>query len=316
MCESGLRTRAKVPHAQVVKFEESAVTGADSAYTLKRSRFGVRQIGRGPITMVSLPSVAFVVAFIVAAIVLVIFGLGDQGTAVALRATARWSFLLFLPAYAGGALARLWPRLSGLARHGRELGLAYASAQLVHVGLVVWFIHIAAAASGAMLFFWIGIFCTYCLALFSLPWLQNALGPPLWRILRAIALEYIAITFAADFITLHAQNLGKHPLSYLPFALMLVGAAGLRFVVFWDGRLRPLGKSISVKISGAPLRSLLGRMFHGRFVWSALSFITTIIILLTLDDALGTAFDASFVLYGPSVAVLAGYELLKSTIRG
>jgi hypothetical protein len=45
-----------------------------------------------------------------------------------------------------------------------------------------------------------------------------------------MALEYIALVFAADFILLplRADGLGKYPLPYLPFALMLVGGAGLR----------------------------------------------------------------------------------------
>ena len=57
---------------------------------------------------------------------LLAFGAGEHGVKLALRATARMAFLLFLPAYAGGALARLagpqirlaapvrpqpWPRL-------------------------------------------------------------------------------------------------------------------------------------------------------------------------------------------------------------
>ena len=86
---------------------------------------------------------AFIIAFVLAAGVLIIFGVGERGTAIALRATARWSFLLFWFAYVGGSIAWLCgPRFDGLARRGRDLGLAYASAQLVHVGLVLWIIHI------------------------------------------------------------------------------------------------------------------------------------------------------------------------------
>jgi dTDP-4-dehydrorhamnose 3,5-epimerase len=42
-----------------------------------------------------------------------------------------------------------------------------------------------------MVFFWVGMLCTYLLALFSLPRLGDALGPRLWRIFCTIALEYI-----------------------------------------------------------------------------------------------------------------------------
>ena len=199
-------------------------------------------------------------AFLIAlALAVIIFGVGERGTAIALRATARWSFLLFWFAYAGGAMAWLCrPRLDGLARHGRDLGLAFASAQLVHVGLVLWIIHIATGPSGAMVFFWVGIFCTYLLALFSAPRLRDALEPRLWRIFRTIALEYIALAFAADFITQHPPRLGT--LSYLPFALMLVSGAGLRFVAFWDRRLRPLRENLSLRVPGPPSLSQFGRM--------------------------------------------------------
>ena len=167
-----------------------------------------RWIGWLPTTTLSWMAAAFLIALALAVIVLVIFGVGERGTAIALRATARWSFLLFWFAYAGGAIAWLCrPRFDGLARHGRELGLAYASAQLVHVGLVLWIIHIATGPTGAMVFFWVGIFCTYLLALFSVPRLRDALEPRLWRIFRTIALEYIAIAFTADFVTLHAAEL-------------------------------------------------------------------------------------------------------------
>ena len=46
----------------------------------------------------------------------------------------------------------------------------------------------------------------------------------------------IALVFASDFILgpLQAGGLGKYPLTHLPFALMLVGGAGLRVAAFWD----------------------------------------------------------------------------------
>ena len=59
-------------------------------------------------------------------------------------------------------------------------------------------------------------------------------GHAWWRTLRTAAIEYIALVFAADFILapLQANALGKYPLSYLPFALLLIGGAGLRFATY------------------------------------------------------------------------------------
>jgi hypothetical protein len=165
---------------------------------------------------------------VAAALAAIIFGAVDahDRVGVALRVTARWSFLLFWLGYTGSAMATLWgPPFTGLARHGREFGLAFASAQLVHVGLILL------SGSGAgMAFFWAGIVFTYLLALFSLPGLRDALGPRLWRICLVISLNYIALVFAADFIEgpLKSRGIANYPLSYVPFALMLVAGVVLR----------------------------------------------------------------------------------------
>jgi hypothetical protein len=184
---------------------------------------------------------AFVIALALAAIAFANLGAGDQGTFVALRLTARWSFLLFWFAYAGGAITKLSGlRLGGLERRGREFGLAFASAQLVHVGLVLWLFNILTGPVDAMVFFWVGVLCTYLLAIFSLPRLRDALGLRIWRAFRLIALEYIALVFADDFILapLQATGFRSYPLSYLPFAVMLVGAIGLRLATILQ--VRPL----------------------------------------------------------------------------
>jgi hypothetical protein len=174
---------------------------------------------------------AFVVSLVLAAIVLGMAGAGEHGTALALRVTARWCFLLFWPAYAGGALARFCgPRFAGLARQGRAFGLAFAAALSVHVGLVLWLMAVAADQRTPMLVFWAGVACTYALALLSLPRLHDWLGPRLWRIACEGAMQYIALVFAVDFIVepLQANGPGKYPLSYLPFVVMLVAGALLR----------------------------------------------------------------------------------------
>lgn len=179
--------------------------------------------------------IAFLVAVGLAAAVLATFGTGSRGTLMALRVTARWSFVLFWLAYTGAAVSRLiGPRLAGLARRGREVGLAFASAQLVHVSLVVWLIYIG-SGPGRMIFFWVGILLfTYLLALLSLPLLRNALGERLWRILLNLGLEYIALVFAVDFILipLQAHGVRAYPLTYVPFGLMLLAGTALRCAAF------------------------------------------------------------------------------------
>jgi hypothetical protein len=174
---------------------------------------------------------AFVISLALAALVLAIAGAGEHGTALALRATARWCFVLFWPAYAGSALARFGgPRFAVLARHGRAFGLAFAAALTVHVGLVLRLMEVAAGQRTPMLLFWAGVACTYALALLSLPRLRDWLGPRPWRIACEGAMQYIALVFAVDFIVepLQANGPAKYPLSYLPFVIMLLVGALLR----------------------------------------------------------------------------------------
>lgn len=188
---------------------------------------------------------AFLISLVVAAITLGKFGAGEHGIAQALRATARWCFALFWPAYVGGALARFGgPRFAALARllarHGREFGLAFAAALAVHIALVLWLLHVATRPQGLMLVFWVGVLCTCALALFSLPRLRDMLGPRLWRLLTELALHYIALVFAVDFIVepLRAGGPGRYPQGYLPFAVTLIGAAALRLAA--HAQRRPL----------------------------------------------------------------------------
>src|SRR5260370_34079585 len=111
---------------------------------------------------------AFGVGLCLAAVVLAIEGIDVNSLKIALRVTARWSFLLFWVAYAGGAMATLFgPAFAPLARRGREFGLAYAAAQLIHLGLVVWLFLITfrpPLSGQSLVFFFTGIVWTYLLA--------------------------------------------------------------------------------------------------------------------------------------------------------
>ncbi|MGH6671766.1 MAG: hypothetical protein ACRECV_07300 [Xanthobacteraceae bacterium] len=193
--------------------------------------FGSRGIAAHAIGAPVWMAAAFLVSAALAALVLAAFGAGERGTALALRVTARWCFLLFWAAYAGGALAKFFgSRFAILARHGRTFGLAFASALLVHVALVVWLYVIVADQRAPMLFFWAGVLCTYALALFSVARLRDALGSRLWRLAMELALQYIMLVFAADFIVepLRASGPDKYPLSYVPFVIMVAGGIALR----------------------------------------------------------------------------------------
>jgi hypothetical protein len=172
---------------------------------------------------------AFGVALAIAALVLVLVGADNKGTRLALELTARWSFVLFWFAYAGNAVAVLVGP-PGLAGHGRDFGLAFASAHLVHIGLIVWLGYILGRvplSGGLLLFFLIALFCTYLLAGLSFGGVK-ALGSA-WPPLRFVAMNYILIAFGRDFVlpVIHPKpnqmNAG-HFLFYAPFMLVSIAA--------------------------------------------------------------------------------------------
>lgn len=190
-------------------------------------------------------SAAFCAALAAAVVALGIFGTGEKGTGIALRLTGRLSLLLFWPAYAGAAIAALFgKRFDILARHRRNFGLAYASAHLVHVGLVAHLISMSARPiiESIMPFFAVGVVWTYLLALSSWERFSQLFSPSLWHILRNIGLEYLALVFFADLVLLPVQVYTSHPFQYLPFSILIIVGAILRMTVM-IGRLAPCWSS-------------------------------------------------------------------------
>ena len=172
---------------------------------------------------------AFGIALAIASMVLAVRGTDNAGIRLALELTARWSFLLFWLAYAGNAVATLF-NIEQLAGKGREFGLAFASAHLVHIGLVIWLGTILGRvplSGGLLLFFLIALFCTYLLAGLSFGGVK-ALGPA-WPPLRFVVMNYILIAFGRDFVlpVLYPKpnqvNLG-HFLFYAPFLILSLAA--------------------------------------------------------------------------------------------
>ena len=187
---------------------------------------------------------AFAMALAITAITLALHGTDNKATRLALELTARFSFVLFWLAYAGGALAALL-RIDALAGRGREFGLAFAAAHLVHVGLVIWLgvlMGKVPLSGGLLIFFLVGLAFTYLLALLSFGG-ARALGP-LWQPLRFVGMNYILIAFARDFVlpVLYpkpTQYNVPHFLAYAPFAAASVAAPLLVLAVTMRQRAAP-----------------------------------------------------------------------------
>ncbi|MGB6486857.1 MAG: hypothetical protein WBE91_08250, partial [Steroidobacteraceae bacterium] len=139
--------------------------------------------------------------------------------------------------YTGGPLAVVFgSRFQPLARRGRELGLAFASAHLRPAGLVVWLYHISSKAplgASSAIFFGTALGFTYLLALLSIPTLATALPRLLWRAIVIVGMEFIAYAFLSDFLRANPFGQGiSRLIAYLPFTAFAVAAALLRITAY------------------------------------------------------------------------------------
>ena len=177
-------------------------------------------------------------ALALAGAVLADYGTGPVGIGQAVRYTARWSFLFFWLSYVGGAMVILFGSVfAGLARRARALGLAFATALQVHIGLVIWLgvvIGQIPLQGGLLWFFLVALFFSYLLVLLSFGIGMRNLGR-LWRPLLFLGTTYILIAFGRDFVLGALDQKAQHWLyaaEYLPFALLSLVAIPLRLAAF------------------------------------------------------------------------------------
>jgi hypothetical protein len=145
----------------------------------------------------------------------------------ALRATARWSFVWFWLASVAAPLCTLFgPRFKPLAQHARDLGLSFASAHLVHIGLVAWMYVVSVPDLGrtAVILFSTGAVWTYLIAILSFADVSKGIPPRAVRLFRITGVEYISVVFFIDFYKNPFGGGWKHAIFYAPFvALTAVG---------------------------------------------------------------------------------------------
>jgi hypothetical protein len=177
-------------------------------------------------------SSAFFAELTLAVVVLGFRGANESGTLAALSMTARLSFLYFWLAYTGSALTAVFGRLfEPLKKRAREFGLAFASAHLVHLGLVGWLCIVGDAPSvSVFVIFGTAVIWTYLLALFSVGSLRQKLGPAGWWILQVLGMNFILYVFAIDFIKSPIIGSLRHTIEYLPFVLLTIAAPTLRLL--------------------------------------------------------------------------------------
>jgi hypothetical protein len=187
----------------------------------------------------------FSTAGLAAALVL-LFGTGTFGLGRALGATGRLSFLLFWLAYAGGALRTLFgSAFEPIAARGRDFGLAFAAAQAVHVGLVVWLFAISGLApqSGPLVWFLAaGVFWTYLLAVLSTRRIARTLGQVRWRMIRLAGMEYVSLVCLFSFVNHPVPGTTWSFVTYALFIALSVMGTFLRLAA-WASRGATLAKN-------------------------------------------------------------------------
>nr|WP_294516954.1 hypothetical protein [uncultured Rhodopila sp.] len=193
-----------------------------------------------------LAGAAFCLAAILAGAALSIFGTGAAGLARALQVTARFSFLLFWLAYAGGAMKTLFGAgFQTIAWRGRDFGLSFASAQLVHVALIAWLYRTAGELPLSRPVFMcqmIALAWTFLLSLLSIHRVALALGHLRWRMLRVTGMESISFAFLVYFLNHPADGTISVLAFYVPFATMCVLGTILRLAA-WASRGATVTKS-------------------------------------------------------------------------
>ncbi len=139
--------------------------------------------------------------------------------------------MLFFPAYVGGPLVSIFGNaFSPLRARARDFGLAFASAILVHLGLVFYLCATGdPPGKGTFFIFGIAALFTYVLALLSIPRVRKALPVFLWPPIRAVATNYIAIAFILDFAKSPKGDF-RAAIEYLPFAAFAIGGLILNLV--------------------------------------------------------------------------------------
>ncbi len=197
---------------------------------------------------------AFAAELAAAVAVLAVLGTQKRGIDAGLAATARVSFLFFWLAYSGGALTTVFgPLFQPIKARGREFGLAFAAAHLVHMGLVVWLCAIGETpAIGVFLFFGTALVFTYALALFSIGAVQASLNPNLWWLLRVVGMNFIAYAFAVDFFRDPLDTNPKHVAEYVPFLVLSAAGPALRGAAIVKKRWGPPRPSVFVRNEAVP----------------------------------------------------------------
>lgn len=161
---------------------------------------------------------------------LAIYGTGEPGIRVMIRATARTSVVLFTAAFTAAAAVRLWPRPSTkwMLRNRRYLGLSFAASHAVHLAFIVYAAAIAGFLEINAVTIVFGGLAYVFIALMTATSFDGAvawLGRRRWQRLHTIGAYYIWFIFLQSYAPRALESI-----AYVPVTLLVVGGLVVRLV--------------------------------------------------------------------------------------
>lgn len=155
---------------------------------------------------------------------------------LAARYTARAGFPLLIVAYSASSLAQLWPNRTtrALKRDRRQWGLGFAVCHTFHLFAFVAFFKASGQPVpllGAPIYV-----LMYLMVLTSNSWSQKRLGSN-WKRLHTLGIHALWFAFALAYVG--KAWMGQSREVTLPFAMIALGALGLRIAAWRARRLVP-----------------------------------------------------------------------------
>ncbi len=167
------------------------------------------------------------------AIIIALYGVGEEGARVTIRATARTSFALFLTAFTATALVKLWP--GGLTKwvraNRRYIGVSFGVSHAFHAVGIIALAFITSGASiretdlsaligGSLAYLFIA-----AMVVTSFDRTAAMLGHKKWQILHTVGMYLLWMVFFFSY-----GGRAVVSIYYAPLALLLISAIALRFV--------------------------------------------------------------------------------------
>lgn len=159
-----------------------------------------------------------------------IYGAGEEGVRVVVRATARTSVVIFVLAFSASSLRVLWrlPVTKWLMVNRRYVGVSFAASHTLHLLSLVWLYQISSEFRETLNLVTIiggggAYVIMYLMTLTSSDRAIALLGNRPWKALHKTGMYYIWIIFFQSYVPRAVTN----P-NYIPVALLLVAGIGLR----------------------------------------------------------------------------------------